>query len=87
MSHATRSAGSLARRITMPLFKTGLVIFLLLGMAVVGAQAAGVLTANPALVSGAVDALGKAMTVAAGITGLLGFAMSYLFHWGNTGDD
>lgn len=87
MSHAIRSAGSLARRITMPLFKTGLAIFLLLGIAVVGAQAAGVLVASPALVSGAVGVLGKAMTVAAGITGLLGFAMSYLFHWDNTGED
>ncbi|MCI2420208.1 hypothetical protein MOQ72_22445 [Saccharopolyspora sp. K220] len=77
----------LARRITMPLFKCGLAILLLLGIIVVGAQAIGVLTGNAALVSGVVDGLGKAMTIAAGVTGLLGFAMSYLFKWQQTGED
>ncbi|WP_190823453.1 hypothetical protein [Saccharopolyspora pogona] len=87
MSSDTSSAGNLARRITMPLFKLGLAVFLLLGVIVVGAQAVGVVTANAGLVSGVVDSLGKAMTVAAGVTGLLGFAMSYLFKWQNAGED
>ncbi|GAA4615177.1 hypothetical protein [Saccharopolyspora hordei] len=75
------------RRVLLVLFKVGLAVFLLLGVAVVGAQAVGVLTADPALVSGAADGLGTAMTVVAGATGLLGFAMSYVFRWESTGED
>ncbi|TMR20798.1 hypothetical protein ETD86_17540 [Nonomuraea turkmeniaca] len=69
------------KRLTMVLFKIGLVLFLALGVAVVLAQAVGLVAGSPGLVSGAVSALGLAMTVAAGVTGLLGFVMSYLFHW------
>ncbi|MEV5538362.1 hypothetical protein AB0L13_16015 [Saccharopolyspora shandongensis] len=87
MPSDTSSAGNLVRRIAMTLFKLGLVVFLLLGVIVVGAQAIGVVTANAGLVSGVVDGLGKAMTVAAGVTGLLGFTMSYLFKWQNAGED
>ncbi|MFI7636475.1 hypothetical protein [Nonomuraea sp. NPDC049400] len=50
------------------------------------AQAIGLLIGNPGLVSGAVSALGMAMTVSAGVTGLLGFVMSYLFRW-KAGED
>ncbi|MER7011574.1 hypothetical protein ABT324_09135 [Saccharopolyspora sp. NPDC000359] len=87
MSNASRSPGPVARKVPMVLFKVGLAVFLLLGAAVVGAQAVGVLTANAELVSGAANSLGKVMTVVAGITGLLGFAMSYLFRWDSTGED
>ncbi|TDD53776.1 hypothetical protein E1286_06465 [Nonomuraea terrae] len=68
-------------RLTMAAFKTGVVVFLVLGVVVVLVQAVGLVAGSPGLVSGAVSALGMAMTVAAGLTGLLGFAMSYLFHW------
>jgi hypothetical protein len=74
------------KRATMTLFKIGLVVFLALGIAVVLAQAAGLVAGDPGLVSGAVSSLGMAMTVAAGVTGLLGFVMSYLFHW-KAGED
>jgi hypothetical protein len=78
---------ALARRVTMPLFKTGLVVFLLLGLVVVASQAIGVAGRDPGLVSGVVDNLGRAMTVVAGLTGLLAFAMSYLFKWEGGGED
>ncbi len=78
---------ALARRITMPLFKTGLVTFLLLGLVVVASQAIGVAGRDPGLVSGVLDGIGKAMTVVAGLTGLLAFAMSYLFSWDSGGED
>ncbi|MEV1176089.1 hypothetical protein [Nonomuraea sp. NPDC049784] len=74
------------KRLTMILFKIGLVVFLALGVVVVLAQAVGLVIGNPGLVSGAVSALGMAMTVSAGVTGLLGFVMSYLFHW-KAGED
>ena len=62
----------------LPVFKTVLVTFLLLGVAVVGVQAVGILTADGPLVEGVVGVLGLPMTVIATVTGLLGFAMSYL---------
>lgn len=74
------------RRLTMVLFKIGLVLFLALGVVLVLAQAAGLIAGSPGLVSGAVAALGVPMTVAAGVTGLLGFVMSYVYHW-KTGED
>ncbi|GAA2207710.1 hypothetical protein GCM10009850_031680 [Nonomuraea monospora] len=74
------------KSIVMVLFKIGLVLFLTLGVVVVLVQAAGLVIGSPGLVSGAVSALGMAMTVSAGVTGLLGFVMSYLFHW-KTGED
>ncbi|MFC4121039.1 hypothetical protein [Nonomuraea zeae] len=74
------------KSLIMALFKAGVVLFLALGVVVVLAQAVGLVTGNPGLVSGAVSMLGMAMTVAAGVTGLLGFLMSYLFHW-QTGED
>ncbi|WP_433429361.1 hypothetical protein [Nonomuraea sp. CA-141351] len=74
------------KRLTMILFKIGLVLFLALGVVVVLAQAVGLVFGNPGLVSGAVSALGMAMTVSAGVTGLLGFVMSYLFRW-KAGED
>jgi hypothetical protein len=74
------------KRLILALFKIGVVLFLALGVVVVLAQAAGLVAGNPGLVSGAVSALGMAMTVAAGVTGLLGFLMSYLFHW-QAGED
>ncbi|MEV1002545.1 hypothetical protein [Nonomuraea sp. NPDC050202] len=74
------------KSVTMVLFKIGLVLFLVLGVALVLTQAAGLVAGSPGLVSGAVSALGMAMTVSAGVTGLLGFLMSYLFHW-KAGED
>ncbi|MEV4110895.1 hypothetical protein [Nonomuraea sp. NPDC049695] len=74
------------KSLTMILFKIGLVVFLVLGVVVVLVQAAGLVAGSPGLVSGVVSALGMAMTVSAGVTGLLGFAMSYLFHW-KAGED
>ncbi|MEV0167253.1 hypothetical protein ACGFJC_31430 [Nonomuraea fuscirosea] len=74
------------KSLTMVLFKIGLVLFLVLGVAVVLIQAAGLIAGSSALVSGAVSALGMAMTVSAGVTGLLGFLMSYLYHW-KAGED
>ncbi|MEV0384671.1 hypothetical protein [Nonomuraea sp. NPDC050643] len=74
------------KRLTMVLFKIGVVLFLALGVGIVLVQAAGLVVGSPGLVSGAVSALGMAMTVSAGVTGLLGFVMSYLFHW-QTGED
>ncbi|SEH01867.1 hypothetical protein SAMN05444920_122118 [Nonomuraea solani] len=74
------------KNLIMVLFKIGVVLFLALGVIVVLVQAAGLVAGSPGLVSGAVSALGMAMTVAAGVTGLLGFVMSYLFHW-QTGED
>ncbi len=74
------------KSLTMVLFKIGLVLFLVLGVAVVLIQAAGLIAGSSALVSGAVSALGMAMTVSAGVTGLLGFLMSYLYHW-QAGED
>ena len=71
----------------MPLFKTGLVAFLLLGVVVVGAQAVGIAIRDAELVSGVLDGAGRAMTVTAGLTGLLAFAMSYLFRWDRGGED
>ncbi|MEU7836969.1 MULTISPECIES: hypothetical protein [unclassified Nonomuraea] len=74
------------KRVTMALFKIGLVVFLVLGVVVVLIQAVGLVAGTPGLVSGAVSSLGLAMTVAAGATGLFGFVMSYLFHW-KAGED
>ncbi|MEV5891339.1 hypothetical protein [Nonomuraea fuscirosea] len=74
------------KSLTMVLFKIGLVLFLVLGVAVVLIQAAGLIAGSSALVSGVVSALGRAMTVSAGVTGLLGFLMSYLYHW-KAGED
>jgi hypothetical protein len=74
------------KSLIMVLFKIGLVLFLVLGVALVLVQAAGLVFGSPGLVSGAVSALGMAMTVSAGVTGLLGFLMSYLFHW-KVGED
>lgn len=74
------------KSVTMILFKIGLVLFLTLGIAVVLVQAVGLVAGSSGLVSGAVSALGMAMTVAAGVTGLLGFVMSYLYHW-KAGED
>ncbi|WP_224391256.1 hypothetical protein [Pseudonocardia sp. ICBG1293] len=62
----------------LPVFTAGLVTFLLLGVAVVGVQAVGILIADGPLVEGVVGVLGLPMTVVATGTGLLGFAMSYL---------
>lgn len=78
---------ALARQVTMPLFKLGLAVFLLLGVVVVVCQAVGIIIGSAGLVSGVVAHLGLPMTVAAGVTGLLGFAMSYLFTWDNQADD
>lgn len=75
-----------AQRVTMPLFKLGLAVFLLLGIIVVVCQAIGIVIANPGLASGVTDHLGLPMTVAAGSTGLLGFVMSYVFPWDNSDD-
>ncbi|GAA4950101.1 hypothetical protein HD597_002502 [Nonomuraea thailandensis] len=74
------------KSLTMVLFKIGLVLFLALGVALVLTQAVGLAAGSPGLVSGAVSALGTAMTVSAGVAGLLGFLMSYLFHW-KAGED
>ena len=70
-----------AQRVTMPVFKAGLATFLLLGVALVGLQVVGLVTADPGLVSGASAYAGKAMTITAAITGILGFGMSYVFPW------
>ncbi|WP_258348597.1 hypothetical protein [Saccharopolyspora gregorii] len=85
-SHQPRTAHVLAQRISMPVFKVCLVVFLVLGVALVLAQAVGIVVGNAALVSGAVDVLGAPTTIAAGVTGLLGFAMSYVFPW-KSGED
>ncbi|MEO3804636.1 hypothetical protein [Nonomuraea sp. B1E8] len=69
------------KTVTMVLFKIGLVLFLALGVVVVLTQAAGLVAGSPGLVSGVVSALGLAMTVAAGATGLLAFVMAYMFGW------
>ncbi|MFD5317478.1 hypothetical protein [Streptomyces sp. NPDC127098] len=82
-----RTARALAQRVAMPLFKTALVVFLLLGTVVVVCQAIGVAGRDAGLVSGVLDGLGKAMTTTAGLTGLLAFAMSYLFRWEKDGED
>ncbi|MFC4010496.1 hypothetical protein ACFOY2_24935 [Nonomuraea purpurea] len=74
------------KNLTMILFKIGVVLFLALGVVVVLTQAVGLVVGDPGLVSGAVSALGMAMTVAAGVTGLLGFVMSYIFQW-KSGED
>lgn len=70
-----------ARRVTMPVFKVGLATFLLLGVALVVLQAVGLIIADPGLVSGASSYAGKAMTIIAAVTGILGFVMSYVFPW------
>jgi len=77
---------ALARRVTMPLFKLGLAVFLLLGIVVVTCQAIAIVVGNASLASGAADHLGLPMTVAAGITGLLSFVMSYVFTWDKSDD-
>ncbi|MBF8188205.1 hypothetical protein ITP53_21220 [Nonomuraea sp. K274] len=74
------------KSVTMTIFKIGVVAFLALGVIVVLTQAVGLIAGDAGLVSGAVSMLGTAMTVAAGVTGLLGFVMSYLFHW-KAGED
>jgi hypothetical protein len=76
----------IARRITMPLFKLGLTLFLLLGVIVVVGQAIGIAAGDGAIATGVLDALGLPMTVAAGATGLLAFAMSYLYDWDRQDD-
>lgn len=68
-------------RLLMLLFKICLVGFLAAGTIVVLGQLIGVVLGSPALVQGAVDALGLTATLLASVAGLLGFAMSYLFHW------
>ncbi|GAB2684687.1 hypothetical protein GCM10027271_53780 [Saccharopolyspora gloriosae] len=85
-SHQPGTARALAQRISMPVFKVCLVVFLVLGVALVLVQAVGIVIGNAALVSGAVDLLGAPTTIAAGVTGLLGFAMSYVFPW-TSGED
>lgn len=77
---------AMARRVTMPLFKLGLAVFLLLGIIVVVCQAIGIIVGSGSLASGVTDHLGLPMTVAAGVTGLLGFVMSYLFPWDKSDD-
>ncbi|GAB3562025.1 hypothetical protein GCM10027445_01830 [Amycolatopsis endophytica] len=71
----------LLKRVTMPVFKTGLVVFLALGIILVLVQAAGILSGDGALVEDVVGVLGIPMTAAAAVTGLVGFVMSYLHRW------
>lgn len=63
------------------LFKVSLLAFLALGIALVLAQLAGVILGRGPLVEAAAATLAIPMTVAAGVAGLLGFVMSYVFHW------
>ena len=74
-------ARALLKRVTMPVFKLGLVVFLVLGVALVLGQAAGIVAGSGALVEGVAGVLAVPMTTAAAITGLLGFVLSYLHHW------
>ncbi|WP_210604074.1 hypothetical protein [Brevibacterium oceani] len=69
------------RRALMALFKVLLVAFLVLGSVLVIVQLIGVIIGGSSLVVGVVDALALPTTVAASAAGLLGFAMSYIFHW------
>jgi hypothetical protein len=74
-------ARSLLERIAMPVFKLGLLVFLALGVVLVLTQAVGVVVGDGALVEGVVGALGLPMTIAASMTGVLAFVMSYLYRW------
>lgn len=69
------------RRALMALFKVLLVAFLVLGSVLVLAQFFGVIVGNSGIVTGIVDMLALPTTVIASVAGVLGFAMSYVFHW------
>ncbi|AXB47899.1 hypothetical protein [Amycolatopsis albispora] len=72
---------TLLKRVTMPVFKVGLVVFLVLGVVLVLGQAAGIVVGDGTLVEGVAGVLAVPMTTAAAVTGLLGFVLSYLHHW------
>lgn len=69
------------RRVLMALFKVLLVAFLALGSVLVLVQLFGVIVGGSSIVTGVVDVLALPTTVIASIAGILGFAMSYVFHW------
>ncbi|GAB2756377.1 hypothetical protein [Amycolatopsis magusensis] len=77
---------TLLKRVTMPVFKLGLVVFLVLGVVLVLGQAAGLVVGDGTLVEGVAGALALPMTTAAAVTGLLGFLLSYLHRW-SAGED
>ncbi|MGC7094302.1 hypothetical protein ACPZ19_06540 [Amycolatopsis lurida] len=77
---------TLLKRVTMPVFKLGLVVFLVLGVVLVLGQAAGIVAGSGAVVEGVAGVLAVPMTTAAAITGLLGFVLSYLHNW-SAGED
>jgi len=72
---------SALKRISMPLFKIGLVVFLCLGLVLVLTQVVGIVTGSGGLVEGVVGVLGVPMTASAAVTGAIGFLMSYLHRW------
>lgn len=78
---ATPAPAGRVGRALMLLFKICLVGFLTTGTVVVLGQLLGVVLGSAPLVQGVVDALGLTATLLASVAGLLGFAMSYLFHW------
>lgn len=69
------------QRVLAVLFKVSLVAFLVLGAALVLSQLVGVIVGSGTIVEGVSATLAVPMTVMAGIAGLLGFVMSYVFHW------
>lgn len=69
------------QRVLVVLFKVSLIAFLLLGAALVLSQLLGVVVGSGTIVEGVGATLAVPMTVMAGVAGLLGFVMSYVFHW------
>ncbi|MBV6760387.1 hypothetical protein [Rhodococcus opacus] len=78
---------TILQRTLMLLFKIGFVVFMLSGIVLVLIQAAGLLLGNAELTINTIPGLAETMTISAGLTGLLAFAMSYVFDWDTGGDD
>jgi hypothetical protein len=78
---------TMIQRTALSLFKIGLVIFLLSGIVLVIIQAFGLAIGNEELTVTTIPGLTQTMTITAGITGLIAFAMSYIFKWDTSGED
>lgn len=65
-------------RLVDAVFRVSLVVFLLLGCALVLLQLVGVIGLSSGLVVGASERLGPPAFMAAGVTGVLAYVLSYL---------
>lgn len=77
----------LVQKCLLALFKVGFTVFLTCGVTLVALQAVGLAIGSTTLTVHTIPGLEETMTITAGITGLIAFALSYVAQWDVSNQD